>query len=355
MLLHKQYIKEFLLMLTIVVVGLAVIISIYDSMDKLGDFNPYNPKASQIFMYWIYTLPLYILYLLPMGTLISGMFTIGHASRNRELVAYMAAGGRIKRLLAPFVLIGAILSLFAFFMSEVIVPASSEQVIKVEESITKSNKLTMRKVKGVTWLRAEDGSIVKIDLHVPDEDFFKGFTVFSTDDNRLTSIMNANSARFIEDTNTWHLSDISEYKPATGQIKFNKEMEWSALGSPSIFSGKSKRTYEMNIFELRDFTQRLKDTGFVNIRLNVEMHSKLAYPFINLIVMVLGISFAVRRNIGGLIAATFGLIFTLAYWFGYTIMLSMGYAGIIPPLLSVWSMPVAFTAISTWLYMQVPE
>ena len=71
--------------------------------------------------------------------------------------------------------------------------------------------------------------------------------------------------------------------------------------------------------------------------------------------MVLGISFAVKRNIGGLIAATFGLIFTLAYWFGYTIMLSMGYAGIIPPLLSVWSMPVAFTAISTWLYMQVPE
>ncbi|MCK4911285.1 MAG: LptF/LptG family permease, partial [Thermodesulfovibrionales bacterium] len=112
---------------------------------------------------------------------------------------------------------------------------------------------------------------------------------------------------------------------------------------------------EMNLFELRDYARRLRETGFVNLRLIVEMHSKLSYPLINLIVMVLGISFAAKRNMGGLFAATFSLLFTLVYWFGYTILLTMGFAGIVPPLLAVWIMPVAFGFISAWLFYQVPE
>ncbi len=355
MLLHRQYIREFLLMLVIVVMGLAVVTSMFEGMDKIGDFERFDPSVSQMFMYWVYTLPLYVLYLLPMGTLVSGMFTIGHASRNRELVAYMAAGGRLKLLLVPFVAMGALISLLAFFMSEVVVPASSRMVVKIEESIKSGNKLTVRRVKGVTWLRAEDGSIVKIDLYVPDKDFYKGFTVFSTDDNRITSVISADRARYNEDEEAWYLQNVSDYRPATGEMKFKRQMIWSALGSPAVFSGKPKKPYEMTLFELRDYTRRLKETGFVNLRLNVEMHSKLSYPFINLIVLVLGVSFAAKRNIGGLFAATFSLIITLAYWFGYTILLSMGYAGIVPPLLAVWSMPVAFGALSAWLFTQVPE
>jgi len=353
--LYKQYIREFLLLLVIVVVGLAVVSNMYDSMGKIGDFKRFDPAISQMLMYWVYTLPRHILYLLPMGTLVSGMFTIGHASRNRELVAYMAAGGRLKLLLVPFVVMGALISLFAFFMSEVVVPASSEKVVEIEESIKSGNKLTVRRVKGVTWLRAEDGSIVKIDLYVPGKDFYKGFTVFSTDDNRITSIINADRARYNEDEDAWYLQNVSDYRPASGEMKFKRQMIWSALGSPAVFSGKPKKPYEMTLFELRDYIRRLKETGFVNMRLNVEMHSKLSYPFINLIVLVLGVSFAAKRNIGGLFAATFSLIFTLAYWFGYTILLSMGYAGIVPPLLAVWAMPVAFGALSAWLFIQIPE
>ena len=354
MLLHRLYIKEFLLLLVIVVIGLTVVTSMYESMDKLGDFKPFDPAASQLFMYWAYTLPRYILYLLPMGILVSGMFVVGHASRSRELVAYMAAGGRIKRLLSPFVALGVLLSFFAFFMSEVVVPASSAKLAEVEESIVSTGKTRSKKIKGVTWLRAEAGSIVRVRLYVPDKGFFKDFTVFSTDESRLTRIITASRAMYKPEEGGWLLHDVKDYYPATGEMRFPETMKWSQ-GSSSMYFGKVKKPYEMTLFELRDYARRLRETGFENVRLNVEMHSKLSYPLINLIVMVLGVSFAAKRNLGGLFAATFSLLFTLAYWFGYTIMLTMGFAGILPPLLAVWSMPVAFGLISAWFFHHVPE
>ncbi len=354
-LLHRLYIKEFIMLLLIVVLGLTVVTSMYESMDKLGDFKPYDPEASQLLMYWVYTLPRYVLYLLPMGILVSGMFVVGHASRSRELVAYMAAGGRIRHLMRPFIIIGALLSIFAFFASEIVVPASSRKVIEVEESIISRKKVSSRRVAGVTWLRADDGSIVRVRLYVPSRDFFKDFSVFTTDDERLTRIITASRARYLPESGVWELNAVKDYYPATGEMSFLKTMKWSQLGSPGVFSGRMKKPYEMTFLELRDYAQRLRDTGFVNLRLNVEMHSKISYPFINLIVMVLGISFAAKRNMGGLFAASFSLLFTLAYWFGYTILLAMGFAGIIPPLLAVWIMPIAFGFVSAWFFYQVPE
>ncbi len=355
MLLHRLYIREFIVLLVVVVFGLTVVTSMYESMDKLGDFKPYDPAASQIFMYWIYTLPRYILYLLPMGILVSGMFVVGHASRNLELVAYVAAGGRIKRLLRPFIALGVLLSVFAFFMSEVVVPASSVKVAEVEEGIVNAKRIKTRKIDGVTWLRADDGSIVRVRLYVPDKDFFKEFSVFSTDESRLTRIITASKAEYKPDEGEWLLHEVKDYDPATGEMSFTETMKWSQMGSPDIFFGKRKKPYEMTLFELRDYDRRLRETGFINMRLSVEMHSKLSYPFINLIVMVLGISFAAKRSLGGLFAATFSLLFTLVYWFGYTIMLTMGFAGILPPLLAVWFMPVAFGVVSAWFFHQVPE
>ncbi|MCK4910673.1 MAG: LptF/LptG family permease, partial [Thermodesulfovibrionales bacterium] len=262
MLLHRLYIREFLMLLVIVVIGLSVVTNMYDSMDKLGDFKPFDPEASQLLMYWLFTLPRYVLYLLPMGILASGMFVIGHASRNRELVAYMAAGGRIKRLLRPFLVIGALLSLFAFFMGEIVVPASSEKVAEVEESIISRKKISSRRIDGVTWLRADDGSIVRIKLYVPGKDFFKDFSVFTTDEERLTRIITASKARFLPESGDWVLSDVRDYYPATGEMNFLETLRWSQLGSPGVRSGKMKKPYEMNLFELRDYARRLRETGF---------------------------------------------------------------------------------------------
>jgi len=88
----------------------------------------------------------------------------------------------------------------------------------------------------------------------------------------------------------------------------------------------------------------------------VDLNSKISFPLINIFMMMLGISLSAREKLGGgLFSAGLGLLISLFYWFGYTFMLSMGYAGIIPPSVSAWTIPVVFAVFAVYLFVKIPE
>ena len=107
--------------------------------------------------------------------------------------------------------------------------------------------------------------------------------------------------------------------------------------------------------ELNKYLGRLEDAGFRNMKLKVEMNSKISYPLVSLFMVVLGISFAAKKSMGGLIATAVGLLVSILYWLGYTMALSLGYAGILHPFLAAWAMPLSFGAVSAWLFRKIPE
>ena len=88
----------------------------------------------------------------------------------------------------------------------------------------------------------------------------------------------------------------------------------------------------------------------------VDLDSKISFPLVSLFMTLLGISLAVRVNLGGgLISAGLGLLISLCYWFSYTFSLSMGYAGVIPAFFSAWTVPFSFGALSVYLFARMPE
>jgi lipopolysaccharide export system permease protein len=112
----------------------------------------------------------------------------------------------------------------------------------------------------------------------------------------------------------------------------------------------------MGIAELYQYNERLKSAGFRNIKLSVDLYSKISFPLVSLFMMLLGISLSLRLSLGGgLFSAGLGLFISLIYWLGYTFALSMGYAGVIPALLAAWAMPALFGALSTYFFIQIPE
>jgi lipopolysaccharide export system permease protein len=102
--------------------------------------------------------------------------------------------------------------------------------------------------------------------------------------------------------------------------------------------------------------QKLKNAGFRNIKLAVDINSKVSFPLITIFMMLLGISLALRMGgSGGFLSAGLGLLISLVYGFSYTFFLSMGYAGILHPLLAAWIMPGAFILLSVYLFLTIPE
>ena len=133
-------------------------------------------------------------------------------------------------------------------------------------------------------------------------------------------------------------------------------MEYEGLESPGLFAEELKTPDEMGIYELYRYIQRLKTAGFNNIKLIVDLNSKISFPLINIFMMLLGMALSSRaKKGGGLVTAGLGLLISLFYWLGFTFSLSIGYAGIIPPVLAAWAVPFLFGTLAVYLFLETPE
>jgi lipopolysaccharide export system permease protein len=365
LILQRHYLKEFLKLLSIIGTGLALIFSILDLIEKISDFMPNRPSFKNLLMYTFFNFPKYLLYLLPAAVLICSLFIFSQASRNREFVVIKAMGGRLKAIFYPFIISGILVSIFAFIVGEIVVPDFSRRSAELKNTLTKKDKKIIFK-EGSLWLKATDGSLVRIELYIPEKRLAKGVSIFVFEKGFLKERIEAEEAKWEEvpgdplrrkgSKGIWKLKNAIIYGIESGKIDRISEKVFLYLESPDFFSEGIKTPAEMGIGELYRYTQRLKKSGFRNTKLIVDLHSKISYPLINLFMILLGISLSMNSKIGGgLFAAGLGLLISTVYWFAYTLVLSMGYAGVAPPIIAAWIAPLLFGIVAIHLFRKIPE
>ncbi len=367
---QRHYLKEFFKLLALLGIGLASIFSILDLIDKIDDFMPSRPDLKSLLLYAIFNFPKYLLYLLPAAMLLCSLFIFSQASRNKEVVAIKATGGKLKTLLYPFIIAGILLSIFAFIVGESIVPDFSRRSNELKDTLMKKEKKLLFK-DGTLWLRGTDGSPVRIELYIPEKKLARGVSIFVFGKDFLEKRIEAEEAEWINGQSSttnqvqdkvqssesvWKLKKVTVYDIDSGKFSKIPKMDYLYLESPDFFSEVIKKPEEMGIGELYGYANRLKTAGFRNTKLLVDLNSKISYPLTNFFMIILGISLSMRGLVGkGLFIAGLGLFISIIYWFTYTFMLSMGYAGIVPPVISTWLVPVLFGTVAGYLFSKIPE
>ncbi len=355
-LIQRHYLKEFAKLFALLALGLSFTFSLFSLLQKLDDFLPHDPSLWGLVQYGVLKAPQYALSLMPVACLLCSLYTVASASRARETVAFTAAGGRLKRLLRPFLWVGLLLSLLSFALGEFVVPPAITKAEEVKERLSGVRQEAPAFVRnGVLWFRAKDGSIIRIENYFPDDDTYRDVEIYRFGEGALEEIIRASGATWLEGRKSWRLRDVRRYLPVEGVWENLEEYDYEGLGSPEILRKKAGKPSEMGIADLYGYLKRLREAGFKNIRLTVDLYSKVSYPFINLIMVLIGISLPVRRRMSGFIATAVGLVISLAYWFGYTMSLSIGYAGLLPPLAAAWLMPVVAGSAGIWLFRKIPE
>ncbi|MDH5202478.1 MAG: LptF/LptG family permease [Nitrospirota bacterium] len=365
LIIQRHYLKEFFKLLALIGIGLASIFSILDLIDKIDDFMPSRPDLKSLLLYAIFNFPKYLLYLLPAAMLLCSLFIFSQASRNKEVVAIKATGGKLKTLLYPFIIAGILLSIFAFVVGESIVPDFSRRSNELKNTLMKKEKKLLFK-DGTLWLRGTDGSPVRIELYIPEKRLVRGLSIFVFGKDFLEKRIEAEVAEWIEvpsskfqvpsSENIWRLKNVTIYDIESGKVNKIPKMDYQYLESPDFFSEGIKKPEEMGIGELYGYTNRLKTAGFRNTKLVVDLNSKISYPLTNFFMIILGISLSMKGLVGrGLFVAGLGLFISIIYWFTYTFTLSMGYAGILPPVISTWLVPVLFGTVAGYLFSKIPE
>lgn len=364
-LIQKYYLKDFLRLYLITVAGLGLIAGLIELVTKVDNFLPNGASLKDLLLYSALNVPRYLLYLMPVVALISGLFVLGQAGKKKETVAIKAAGGSIKTVLIPFLYLGLFLSITSFLMGETLVPDFSKRANKLRASFTKKQRDIYAFKEGTAWLRAKE-HIIKLDLFLPDKGLIKGVSIIKMEDDMLTERIEAETAAWRPEKelrpagNTgeglWRLTNATRYDIKTGMVTRHKELQSNLIAPPDILGEDMQGPEEMNVRELFSYTKKLKESGIKNTKLVVDMNSKLSYPFINLIMLVLGLSLASRGEMKSSIVITAsGIAISLIYWFGYIAMLSLGYTGILPPSLAPWLVPVVFGVIAAYLFIKIPE
>lgn len=363
-LIQRYFIFEFLKTLFTIAIGASVIFSIVGFIDRMASLMPHNPPTEMLIKYILYSIPIYLHYLLPMSVLFSALIVFSQAVNRLEITAVRSAGGNMKALLMPFFIIGAVLTIFGFIVGELISPNSSKKIHELREQIT-NRKKTFTMKEGVLYIRGKDDSVIRISLYLPDLKICKDITIFKLKEGILAQKIDAKEAIWTNDS--WILKDISINDLENSKFIALKEMEISDIDSPDIFQKEMWRPEDLTLKELVEFRNRLNSAGFKNMKLDVDISSRLIYSTVNFIMMILGISLplcgsslflkivTLSHKHSNAITAGIGVLISLFYWFGYTFSLSLGYAGAITPFLAPMIMPVMFLALSLILFSHIKE
>jgi lipopolysaccharide export system permease protein len=122
---------------------------------------------------------------------------------------------------------------------------------------------------------------------------------------------------------------------------------------PESFAKESRKPEEMNFLELRDYVRKLRQSGARVANYLVDLHLKLAFPLVNLVVVVIGASLATRLRMQSA-ALGFGLSVAISFLY-YAFMRTgqaLGHNGAIPPYLAAWMGDLAFGLVATLMIAQ---
>src|SRR4029077_9965003 len=113
--------------------------------------------------------------------------------------------------------------------------------------------------------------------------------------------------------------------------------------TPSYFKKEVKQYTEMNYEELRRYIRDLQQSGFDVVRLRVQLHQKISYPLITLVMAILAIPFSLSAGKKGAITGVATAVgIAVVYTVVSRLFEAMGNLSQLPPALAAWSPDLVF-------------
>ncbi|MFA4916215.1 MAG: LPS export ABC transporter permease LptG [Syntrophales bacterium] len=350
----KEFSKLFLLIIT----SFISLYLIVDFFGKIRMFLSNDASLYQIASYFSYTIPMSISLTSPVAVLLTALITFGSLSRHGEITAMKANGVSLYRVSLAPIIISLIISIFAFLISEIITPYTNRKADHI-----KYVEVQKREVPGVfmqnqIWYRGEKG-IYNFKIFDQKTNTLKGITIYYLNQKlALTMRLDAEKAAWKKENGKWVFYNVliarfpSGRSPSLEQLK---EHISDIPERPSDFKVIQGDAEKMGCLELKKYIRRIQSEGYDATRYRVDMHGKIAFSFVSIILVLIGISFALKpeRSGGALQGIGAGIAIGFSYWIVHAFAMSIGYSEVIPPLLSAWLANIIFGSAAVIMFARV--
>ncbi|MDR1607548.1 MAG: LPS export ABC transporter permease LptG [Deltaproteobacteria bacterium] len=329
-------------------------------VEKISDFLDHDIGVSTIALYFLAQIPNVLVLLTPVATLASVLITLVILARNSEIVAMKGSGLSLFRLSRPFLLVGIGLSIVIFIVSNLFTPMTQEVANGIWDGQVRNRRagataqtvedVWFKDIRAMTHMGSyneSSGEVVDLSILVLDEDY------------NLTRRLEARQALFNEEglLLTEAKEKIYLHGP-DGQRSFQLARSDSLFLPkwPSPPAGVGRRAAvnsdELSVWGLSEAIEKLYAEGFHPLRQLVDFQFKFSRPFIPLIMVLVGLPIGFWREKGGSVALGLvnGLTLSFAYLIALEISRSVGYAGLMPPILAAWLPNGFFGLIGLYLF-----
>ncbi|MFN3739607.1 MAG: LptF/LptG family permease [Thermodesulfovibrionales bacterium] len=354
MIIERYLLKAFLKVFLILLAGMTLLTAIIGLVERYPDISEFKPPFYKVSLYLFYNLPASGGYLLPMLTLLSIIYTLGQASRHREILIISASGGRLREIFKPFIIAGMVITLVSAVFTNILMPESKRLSRLILEEITKEPRArgVMETAQGI-WFRSGN-RIIKIGIYEPHASQARDIGIYEINNGFLIKRIEAREGFLKEDE--WDLKRVRIYNfKGPGErplLHYDSYRLKSSRYSLRLLKAEVAPE-EMDSSRLWKYIRALKKSGLRNIKVLADFNLRLSLPLACLAMMLTGIYLSTIRGLSGLVGAGIGIVISVLFWFGTTFMLSLGYSGVLPAWLAPWITPLLTSVIGIYLYRRI--
>jgi lipopolysaccharide export system permease protein len=354
--LDAYVLRRTIIPLAFVFVAFVGIFVLVDLFDHAHSFIDNNVPVRIVLLYYLHYMPFVVVLTAPVAMLLATLLAVGRFTRSNELTAMKGSGVSLYRILVPVLLLAGALSAASLVVAETVVPSATRQRLEIED--THIRKRPSRTVQSdVIYMRA-DGTTLLAKRFDTRKNLLEEVTVqdFGADMKPRTRI---DAATGTWENDRWVLHDgrVRRFTAGAESTRVFDSLQLPyAEPTPRELSSRLLKPEELGYADLRAHIARLRASGTDPGDLPVQLALKLSFPFVVLIMTLLGAPIAAGATRGGFaLAFTAALAISFVYYGVLQVGSVLGSQGMLPPALSAWVANILFAGIGLWILAKTPK
>ena len=333
---------------------------VFDVNENLAKFTTnHAPLRAIILDYYANFIPYFANLFSPLFVFIAVIFFTSKLAGNSEVIAMLASGMSFKRLMRPYMISAAMISILNFTLGAYVIPKGT--VVRHEfESLYKNNKKNTSASN--VQLQVGRGIIAYIQQYDDVTKTGYGFSLDKFENKKLVSHMTANVIKYdtISDSRyQWRAVNykIRTLKGMREHITSGQEIDTLVMMEPMdlVFSKGQQETFTSP--ELLRYISKQKDRGSGTVvQYEVEYHKRIAACFASFILTIIGASLSARKRKGGMgLYLGIGMALSFSYILLQTISSTFAINADTPPVLAAWIPNLLYFVIAYYCFKKAPN
>ncbi len=360
----RYIIKSVIFVFIVTFFTFGLLFVLIDSASNLDEFIEQQVPIQILFQYYLAYLPVVLVQTTPMALLISVLLTYSALNSHNEIVVLRTSGMNFWQITKPVLAFVLVMAAVVFFINERYIPQSEEKTKKIKNDNlileVDRKKKNFSKIKNLTFYGLKN-RLYFIDTFDPDPDSsyeLEGLTIIEYDQDQNIE------EKIVALKGSWtgiawkcyqcHITHFPKDPQSTIKVKVYEDKLLDIKETPEDFLNQRLTINAMNIKQLTDYVTRFTNSGAKRAlnNLKVDLYQKYSFPLTNVIIILVGLPFALttgRRKAQTFTSLGIAIAIGFLYYVTNAVGLALGKGGLFPPIVSAWLAPVLFTGIAFYL------